>query len=404
VLAATASLIRSDVDLTRAQYESPAAVTTDMRKARDLARLVPGTEGLLLEGLDASAAPKWTVPGTYYFASLGRTGPRISIVPSGDAGIYLRTGIDPGERYYSSDYAYVMTPFGGIASARTPIRRAGNLTLFRRAEIDVALVGTGWAIDPAEDAHAIPWVQEPFEVWLSTGDRREPIALEVGLERPLGVASSLDFSVARRHIGALSSLDGSQLCVQLERGRDPLVVDVEPRFDRPPRPAVRATERDPLPPPPKVVGISSLSAKPGSCADRLPEAVPVLSYSDGWYPTEYGSDGTSWRWMRTEGVLVVGAEGAPRPGARLRATLGSLAHPRQVSVRLDGRRIAQLEVPGGWATLPFDLRIPPGQGQAVVELEATPGAQSAEAVTPADPRMLAILMIDPVLSRLGEAP
>lgn len=121
-------------------------------------------------------------------------------------------------------------------------------------------------------------------------------------------------------------------------------------------------------------------------------------------PLEQGAGGTSWHWMQTQATLVVGAAGVSRPATQLRATVGSLVVARRLSVRLDGRAVGKFEVPAGWASRRLVLPIPGGEGQAVLELEATPGAQSAESVTPGDTRRLAVVMIHPTLRRLHDGP
>jgi hypothetical protein len=270
-LAATASIARSDIYLARAQIETEAIVTPAMRNLGDLSRNVPEAAGLLLEGTDASSAPEWTTPADYYFASLGRKGPRISFAPSGYAGVYLDVPAKPGARFYSPSYQYVLSVFGGVRSGRVAKAREGPYVLYQRAKIDASPVGTGYAFDQAEGARAIPWLQRRFQLWLSTGAHKGPIALELGLVRPSGSGSTLGFSVEGRRVEATSSSGGSRLCVELDADQDPLVVDVEPQFKRPPQPPTRIWATDPVPPPPKLLGLDTIEAEPGTCLDRVPQ-------------------------------------------------------------------------------------------------------------------------------------
>ena len=394
--AAVVLIVRSDVDLARAEFESAAVVTPQMRRIADLSRPIPDSAGLLLEGTDATAAPKWTTPASYYIASQDRNGPKISLVPWGDAGLYLGIGPDPGDQFYDPAYRFVLSYFGGVKWGRVALGHEGPFTLYRRARIDVTPVGTGWAFDPREGAHAIPWLQGPFQLWLSTGSQKGLIALDVGLERPLHDESSLRFSVGGRPVRAWSSPDGSRLCVRLASSRDPLVVNVEPSFDHPPVALGRTSETAPIQAPPKVLGLNMVKARRGTCLHSVLETTPVLGYGPGWYPPQQ-IGGTSWHWMRTHATLVVGSPGVVRPATQLTATLGSLAVARRLSVRLGGRVVQELAIPAGFTSGRLDLTIPGGRGQALVVLQATPGAQSAESVTPGDTRMLAVDMIDPRL-------
>ena len=86
----------------------------------------------------------------------GGQGPQYLLVPA------------PFDRFYSSRYGYVFSGFAGLESGRRPLATRGTYTVAERAPIDVAVVRTGYSIDPADGARAIPWVTVPFEFWISS--------------------------------------------------------------------------------------------------------------------------------------------------------------------------------------------------------------------------------------------
>ena len=344
-----------------------------------------------MEAADASVAPKWTVPELYYFSRrLSR--PDISFVPSGDAGLYL--GVSPlADRghFYDPAYSHVVSPFPGLKTNRLELAQRGTYALYRRAPIDVGIVGTGWALDPDEGATAIPWLNGGFELWLSSG-RPVRATLELGLERP-GPPISFVFSRGSTPVAALRTPDERGWCVPLSLPRGVTKLSVRPGYGTPPPLPGRAIETDPVPPPPKILGLRSLRAHQGGCTLSNARRTPTLEFGAGWYPIEVFG-GTNFRWMGTTSTLLVGTAGVRRPRARLNLAARSLARERSLDFHLGRRRLARLTVPTGGPYEPFRVPIPAGRGVARLELRASPPAESATVVNPADTRQLAVSVAD----------
>lgn len=157
----------------RSLVEAQAHARTDFEAGlRDVAPLVrkTGARRAFIEGADAG------YPGDPYFdvpAVMDRMA-AAGVAPSFDASLNTFVvagglGRNPGQESYTPEYGAVVTRFGGIETARRAVGQAGPFAVFRRAAIDVALVGTGWAVD--EDtaaADSVPWLREDFELWVSS--------------------------------------------------------------------------------------------------------------------------------------------------------------------------------------------------------------------------------------------
>ena len=165
---AIAVLVRTDVKLARALAQSPAAGATALRKLDDAHVALPHQAEILVEGAEATYAPKWTVPEAYYAArSLDDARPALPLAR--DDALYLGAGAGtPASQFYDPDYGYVLTAFPGVRSDRKPLAIRGEYGLFRRAPTDVAVVGASTAIDPNAGRDAIPWLLNPVQLWISS--------------------------------------------------------------------------------------------------------------------------------------------------------------------------------------------------------------------------------------------
>jgi hypothetical protein len=389
VLAATAAVANADGDLVDAEKESAGFVPPGLRELRDVAPALPESPSILIEGADATAAPVFTLPAVYYLASrLDR--PRISVLPLGVSGAYLGMGADPGARFYDPDYEYVLTTFGGLRTDRTLLVQSGSVSLLRRAPVDVSPARLNYGLDLSEGPRAIPWITDPFELWVSAPRTAPETAVSLVLTRPLGDQATLFFRLGETPLGAARSADGSRLCVEVPLESGQAVVTAEPQFDKLPPAAVRATENDPVPPPLKAIGLVELRGDLQGCPMLPPPAVPTLRFRDGFYTAEPGLEGSAFRWMRTRGTLDVGEVGMDRPPAEITAAVTSLAQPRQLTVSVDGQVINSFDVPPNFEFGELKVIIPGGTGVATVELDTAPGEQPAADVNPADPRSMAI--------------
>ena len=146
---------------------------------------------LLLEGMDATSVPLWDTPEAYYLARQA-PGSRISFDARGIAATALFRVL-PARRYYSPDYRFVVTTFPGLRSGRRLISRHGPYALVRRAPIDVLITRPGWAFDPAQGAAAVPWLQGPLQLWISS-PAAGPAGLRYTLGGPRAAATRLRFA------------------------------------------------------------------------------------------------------------------------------------------------------------------------------------------------------------------
>ena len=194
--------------------------------------------------------------------------------------------------------------------------------------------------------------------------------------------------------------DGSSLCVPIEAAAGRTAITASPQFDTAPAPAVRNTESDPLPSPPRAIGLAGLRADSTSCPRALERnLLPSVSFGDGWFApeTDPGGQGT-YRWMGTTATLSVGDPGVSHPAVVLHSTISSLVAPRSVTVTIDRRLVKTVHAPPG-APRPFTIRIPAGRGLVRIALRTDPPAGSATQVTPADNRMLAVRLLVPDVTR-----
>jgi hypothetical protein len=259
-----AAIGRSDAKLTRALIESPAVVRTSLREVGAAVAHLPAGARILLEGADASAAEKYSVPAFYYLAR--GEGHQVRFDASGPGTQYLMSP-SPPEAYYAPDYDYVLTAFPGVATGRTAIQVEGPYALSRRAPLDVSIVRTGYAQDPSESSRAIPWVTGPFELW-GTSPREMTAPLRIGLRRPAGSTATLDLATADGRQLAVAPLAGDVLCVTVPLREGRTVLRADPVLPTPPVPVVRPTESDPVPPPSKDLGIASLAVGGDPCPPK----------------------------------------------------------------------------------------------------------------------------------------
>ncbi len=177
-LAVTAIVLFANSQVGTALYHSEAVYRHGLRAVTSSLRAQGGDPVVLLEGMDATAAPSFTLPSAYHAVSVvPHVG--ISVVPSGTSGQYLMAGGTP-ELYYKPAYDLVATAFAGLESGRERVDGDGPYALDRRAPIDVSPQGLGWTFDPAEGDRAIPWVSQPFDLRVS-GNQTGPFTVTLGL-------------------------------------------------------------------------------------------------------------------------------------------------------------------------------------------------------------------------------
>lgn len=283
VFLSAVAVVRADAKLTIAQYQSPAIVPTDLRRIADKVHELPKPATILLEGEDASAAPSFITPAFYYLMRGEDTKTSFETTPV--AATYLGGALLKDElgasllkdelgAYYTPDYSYVVTAFPGLQSDRTLIARRGPYAVFRRAPIDVAIVRTGWAWDSSEGRRAIPWVTNPFELWISS-EQSGTAALSLRLTRARNNDSTLSFSLDGKKIVANRSVDDSRLCVEVPLKEGRTVLDVTPQVD--PKAVTKSAnlpgqwliKGTPVPPPPKELGLRSVEVQPERCPAEL---------------------------------------------------------------------------------------------------------------------------------------
>jgi hypothetical protein len=398
-LTGVAALAYANERLGEAVYESPAVLTNDLREVTASIGKLPAPRRVLIDAPDADNQSPFQLPATY---NLLRQTPDtyISFDASGIAPSYLYPLYLPIPKYYSSTYRYVLTPFAGMATGRRVLERRGNFSLEERRKIDVTIARTGWTLDTHQGAAAIPWLQSPIRLWIASPTARH-VTLRISLDRPLHDRATLTFATERgRPLRVVPNADGSTLCVSIEAAAGRTAITASPQIDTAPPPAVRNTESDPLPSPPRAIGLAGLRADPTSCPRALERnLLPSVSYGNGWFApeTDPGGQGT-YRWMGTAAAFSVGDPGVSHPAVVLHSTISSLVIPRNVTVTIDGRLVKTLQAPPG-APRPFTIRIPAGRGLVRIALRADPGAGPATQVTPADNRMLAVRLLVPDVTR-----
>jgi hypothetical protein len=242
-------------------------VRTSLREVGAAVAHLPAGARILLEGADASAAEKYSVPAFYYLAR--GEGHQVRFDASGPGTQYLMSP-SPPEAYYAPDYDYVLTAFPGVATGRRMIKVEGPYALSKRAPVDVSVVRTGYAQDPSEGPRAIPWVAGPFELWVAS-PREMRTSLRIGLRRRAESPATLRLTDESGRAVRVTPAGAGVLCatVPLRMGRTRF--RVEPGRPTPPAPPLRPTESDPVPPPAKEIGIISLLAGDAPCPSPPPE-------------------------------------------------------------------------------------------------------------------------------------
>ena len=397
-LTGVAALAYADERLGKADYESRAILSTDLRDLAGQIDQLGAPRRVLIDAPDSDYASPFQLPATYF---LLRQTPDtyISFDAAGIAPSYLHPFHLPVDAYYSPTYEYVVTPFAGMATGRRVLEQRGNFALERRRPIDVSLAQTGWTLDINQGAAAIPWIQGPFFLRVANPSARR-VALRISLDRPLHDHATLTFSASGRALRVVQYDDGVSLCVPLDAAAGGTAIFVRPQFDTAPPPVGRATESDPLPSPPRAIGLSALRADARACAPSTAgNNLPALSFGSGWFAPEADPAGAgTFRWMGTSATIDVGAVDTRHPAAVLRSTISSLVVPRRVTVTVDGRLTQTLRASPDAASS-FLIRIPAGTGLVHIALRATPAAGSATQVNPADHRQLAVRIRVPDVTR-----
>ncbi len=389
---------RTDVKVARIIEHSPAAASTSLRKLEAADVPLPKDAQVLVEGAEATGVPKWTVPEDYY-AARGMRGARPSLPLARDDALYLgvAAGASTSGRYYGPGYGYVLTSFPGVRSGRTLLARRGTVGLYRRAPIDVGIVGANMALDPTEGTRAIPWLISPLQLWISSPKPRR-VGVLVRLRHDEAERPLLQLTHRGTPLPTASSADRSTVCADLTLDQGLTVLTATPDFTRPP-PLGIGTEERPVPPPPKVLGIEGIHVLPGGCPGEVRTWFHFWRYGRGWQGAEQDAQGHVFRWMGSQARLILGSANASRPAARLTATVTSLVRPRVLIIRFGGKTIRRIRVPPlTRGSRRLAIVIPAGRGPAELTLTADPGAQSASAVTPGDKRLLAISFTDVELS------
>ena len=386
-LLSLAAIGNANVKLIEATYRSGMYFPTSLRELTgDAQDVVPDSASMLLEGSDSSNNAAYSMSSMYY-AAHKMNDPRLSFDVDPFATYEIGSPLGP-TGYYSPRYQYVLTAFGGVESDRKVLVRHSNFALERRAPIDVAITHTGWSLDPSEGATAIPWVAAPFTLRVSS-TQNVPTAVTVRIRRPLGDQPTLQFLDARgRPMQTFRSADGAAFCTVTSVTGGHAKLLSQPILDRSAPVIGRATETDPLPTPPKAIGIAAVRAAVGSCPASFRPQPSQIIYGSGWFPSE-PEPPLRYRWMGTDALVTLGEVGTPREAMTLETSVISLAVPRRLTVTLAGRVLARVTVPAS-SQVPFSIRVPAGTGTAQLKLRAAPAAASASQVTPGDTRVLAV--------------
>jgi hypothetical protein len=395
-----AVVLRTDAKLVRALAHSPAAGATGLRKLDDAHVPLPDNSEVLVEGAEATYAPKWTVPEAYYAArSLDDARPSLALAR--DDALYLGAGAGtPPGKFYDPHYRHVLSAFPGVRSDRKPLAIRGEYGLFQRAPTDVAVVGASTAIDPNAGRDAIPWLLSPVQLWISA-QRPGRAGVLVRLRHGESARPLLQLSEVGNPLTTFHSRDRSQVCVEVALAKGLTILTAEPDYPTQP-PSSRATEEDPLPAPPKLLGIDGIEVLSGGCPSTFRASVRPVRFGRGWYPPERAANGGVFRWMGSRAKLMIGVPGAPRPAMTLTATVGSLLRPRLLLVRMRGGPQQKLAVPPlGSGSRALTVVVPPGYGTLNVTLIAKPRAESASQVTPGDTRRLAVAFSELDVRRAG---
>jgi hypothetical protein len=390
-LAGLAGLAHGDYGVLRAEYETPASVPEDLREVVNDVHL-PSRAGLFLEAADASAAPPWSLPETYFLAR--HTGSReLSYASEGNASAYLAASAV----VYSPGYEYVLTPFSGMHTDRKLVKRVGAFGVYRRARFDAAVVDSGWSMDSSEGTRAVPWITGPFQLWISTPVKRT-LSLRLDLTGPAAGQTSFTFSADGKPVAVAGTKDRRHLCVTVPASGMSTKLLAQPAFTTPVVFPARATEQQPIGTPPKLLGLAGLHVRAGSCGSPFVDRSDLIGFGQGWYPGENsGPSLRGFRWMQSDSTLVIGAKGQRREALELETAATSLLVRRRLTVRVNGRLVGTFRIKPGWKYRQLRLPIPAGFGPAVITFAARPGAQPASVVTPGDTRKLSLAFLEPTL-------
>ena len=262
-------VLRADWSLIQAQEHARTDVEAGLRDVAPLVRQDTGAKRAFVEGADAGypGDPFFDVPAIMdRMAAAQRCRPR-STRPLTCSSPREALRRNPGQESYTPDYDVVVTRFGAVRTARRMVGHAGPFAVFHRAPIDVALVGTGWAVDEDTRASdAIPWLREDFELWISSSRLSEseivirvegPQARGVRFEAQLRAQTALP--VIRRVRG-----QSVELCLRARLLPGVTPITVKPTFPRPIA-AVGGIRPDERPPPiDRQAAITALSARASS--------------------------------------------------------------------------------------------------------------------------------------------
>ena len=294
----------------------------------------------------------------------------------------------------------MLSAFPGVRSGRKPLAIRGAYGLFRRAPTDVAVVGASTALDPAAGRNSIPWLLSPVQLWISA-PRAERAGVLLRLRHGENARPLLQLSQVGNPLTTFHSRDRSQVCAEVGLRRGLTILTAEPAFPTQP-PASRITEDDPLPAPPKLLGIDGIHALPGGCPSTFRAGVRLVRFGPGWYPPEHDANGGVFRWMGSRAKLEIGVPGVPRSAMTLTAKAASLLRPRLLTVRMRGTTLRRIGVPPlSSGSRALTVVVPAGNGSVTLTLVAKPGAESAAQVTPGDTRRLAIVFSELDVRRAG---
>jgi hypothetical protein len=261
-------------------------------------------------------------------------------------------------------------------------------------------VGASTALDPAAGRDAIPWLLSPVQLWISA-PRAERAGVLLRLRHGEKARPLLQLSEVGNPLTTFHSRNRSQVCAEVGLRRPLTILTAEPAFPPQP-PAGRTTEDDPLPAPPKLLGIDGIDVLPGGCPATLRAGVRLVRFGRGWYPPERDANGGVFRWMGSRAKLTIGAPGAPRPAMTLTAKVASLLRPRFLTVRKRGRPLQRIAVPPfSSGSRALTVVAPAGRGALTLTFVAKPGAESAAQATPGDTRKLAISLSGLDVRRAG---
>jgi hypothetical protein len=127
--------------------------------------------------------------------------------------------------------------------------------------------------------------------------------------------------------------------------------------------------------------------------EGLRRRLPLAHFGDGWLPVERDYEaGRPFRWMGTRATLLV-TRGQREIGLGIAFPATSFEQPRTLTARLGGNRLAQVRIPARSAQR-VEVPIPPGPGDATVELAVQPAAQPAAPSGVQAGRLLALRVDD----------